>query len=73
MGATYEILRDGRPLLARLFKSDEEILDFVRAQPPGVYDIHRELPRDPDGVRNSEPWGRVIKHENGEVSLQSGS
>lgn len=64
----YEIAREGRPVLGGLFKSADEIFDAVRAQPTGVYDVYKELPRDPDGVRNSEYWGEITKHEVGEIS-----
>ena len=53
---------------ACLFKSADEIFAHVRALPPGVYDVYKELPRDPSGIRNSEYWGEVTKHEIGEVS-----
>jgi hypothetical protein len=65
---TYEIVREGRPVTAGLFKSADEIFTHVRALPPGVYDVYRVLPRDPNGILNSEYWGEVTKHEVGEVS-----
>jgi hypothetical protein len=68
MAGTYEIVRDSRPVTAGLFKSADEIFDHVRTLPPGVYDVYEELPQDPNGVRNSEYWGEVTKHEGGGVS-----
>jgi hypothetical protein len=68
MVRTYEITRDGRPVAAGLFKFADEIFDHIRVQPPGFYDVYKELPRDPNGARNSEYWGEVRRHENGEVS-----
>lgn len=70
MVGIYEISRAGRPVVSGLFKSAEEILDVVRAQPTGVYDVYKELPRDPNGVRDSEYWGEITKHEIGEVSFR---
>jgi hypothetical protein len=68
MVGMYEITREGRPVSTGLFKSLDEILDHVRGLPSGVYDVHKELPRDPNGVRNSEYWGQLTKHETGEVT-----
>jgi len=68
MVGIYEISRDGRPVTCGLFKSADEIFDVVRAQPTGVYDVYKELPRDPNGVRNSEFWGEITKHAVGEIS-----
>ncbi len=65
---TYEILRDGRPVATGLFKSADEILDFVRVQAPGVYRVYREFPRDPHGGRTSELWGEITNHGNGKIS-----
>jgi hypothetical protein len=73
MVGTYEIMRYGRPVTTGLFKSADEILDCVGAQPSGVYDVYKELPRDPHGVRNSEYWGKVTNHGNREGLVQSGS
>ena len=68
MVGTYEIAREGRPVITGLFKSADEIFDRIKVQPPGVYDVHKVLPRDPNGVRNSEYWGEVTNHEMGKVS-----
>ncbi len=70
MVGTYEITRNSRRVDARLFKSNGAILDFIKTQPAGDYEVHRVLPRDPDGVPNSEYWGKVAIHENGEVSAK---
>lgn len=70
MVGVYEITRDGRPITSGLFKSADEIFDATRAQPTGVYDVYKELPRDQSGVRNSEYWGEITKHEVGEISYR---
>jgi hypothetical protein len=67
--ATYEILRDGRPVSTNLYRSSDEILEFIgRTQPTGVYDVYKKLPPDPNGVWHSAYIAEVTKHENGKVT-----
>ena len=67
--ATYQVLRgDGRHVANGLFKSFDEILDLIKTQPVGIYDIHKVVSLDPNGALNTEYGGEVTKHENGQVS-----
>ena len=45
MAGTFEILRDGRRVAARLFKSEKEIMDFIGQQEPGDHPSMNTLPR----------------------------
>ncbi len=70
----YEIIREGRCVKLGLFKSLDRILDAVRSEPAGLYEVHKELPRDPSGVRNTQPWGVITKDECGNISyVEKGS
>jgi hypothetical protein len=58
----YEILtHDGRQVHAGLFKTADEIFDFVRDQAVGTYEVFKELP-PVNGERESELWGYVTNH-----------
>jgi hypothetical protein len=60
--ATYEIRsNDGRQVGAALFKTADEIFDFVRGQVAGTYTVFKELPRE-DGEHGSELWGYVTNY-----------
>jgi len=65
---TYEVTQDRRPVGSGLFKSFDEIKTFIETLPAGVYDVYKELPQDPNGVRNSEYFGEFTRHENGKVT-----
>jgi hypothetical protein len=63
----YEISTlDGRVVRATLFKSADEIKDFVGTCPDGVYRVFRESPRG-RGVMESELWGFVENRRSGDV------
>jgi hypothetical protein len=62
IAATYEILsHDGRQVRSGLFKTADEIFDFVRGQVAGTYTVFKELPRE-HGERESELWGYVTNY-----------
>jgi hypothetical protein len=59
---TYEILtHDGKQVQVGLFKTAEDIFDFVRRQPVGTYKVFEELPRE-HGERESQLWGYVTNY-----------
>jgi hypothetical protein len=66
--ATYEVLsHDGRQVNAGLFKTADEIFDFVRGRVAGTYTVFKELP-PVDGERESELWGYVTNHGDRKIS-----
>jgi hypothetical protein len=63
---TFEIQRkDGRRVVARLFKSDKEILDFILSQVPGDYLIYEVISTD-----EQREWGMVTHRQDGTVTRQ---
>jgi hypothetical protein len=67
---TYQITtQDCRPKTTALFKSFDEIQDHVAAVlDPGVYLVHRVLPDDHYGTRETEFFGEFTKHQDGKVT-----
>lgn len=63
MPGTYDIQRDGRRVVAKLFKSEKEILDFIKElNQPGDYKVF-----DVTSLGEMEGWGLVTHKQNGEV------
>jgi hypothetical protein len=68
MIALYEITQGSRHVTTAAFGCMNDIIEHIRTLSPGFYDVHKELPRDPNGVRNSEYLGQFTKHVTGEVT-----
>jgi hypothetical protein len=65
--AKYEIRTDdGRHIRGRLFKTEDEIFDFVRKLAVGTYHVSKELPREL-GERKSEFWACVTNVGGGQI------
>ena len=60
MAGTFEILRDGRRVAARLFKSEKEIMDFIGQQEPGDYLVYEHITSNDKGEGlYLEEWGKA--------------
>jgi hypothetical protein len=67
VASTYEVSTlGGRVIKAILFKSADEIKEFVGSCPFGMYRVFREFPRG-RGERESELWGFVENRRSGDV------
>jgi hypothetical protein len=67
---TYQIrTRDGQPKTGVVLKSADEVFDHVKGRlDPDIYHVFRMLSRDRPGTSETEFWGELTKHENGEVT-----
>lgn len=71
MAGTFEILRDGRRVAARLFRSEKEIMDFIGQQEPGDYLVYEHITSNDKGEGlYSEEWGKVTHRQDGSVERQ---
>ena len=66
MAGIFDMLRrDGRRVVARLFKSEKEIRDFIQTQEPGDYLVYRIV-----SAGDQEEWGMVTRRQDGSVERQ---